>query len=85
MVISFAHPAFVDRAQGLALAMTQIVQTHSKLWRFFLVVAVPRDTLILFLAYLLIRHTGREDCHRVRDGVDGRIVSHRDYRVSPRI
>jgi len=40
--------------QGLALAMTQIVQTHSKLWRFFLVVALPRDTLILFLAYLLI-------------------------------
>jgi O-antigen/teichoic acid export membrane protein len=40
--------------QGLALAMTQIVQTHSKLWQFFLAVAVPRDALILFFAYLLI-------------------------------
>jgi O-antigen/teichoic acid export membrane protein len=40
--------------QGLALAMTQIVQTQRKLWMFFLAVAIPRDLLTIFLAYLLI-------------------------------
>ena len=40
--------------QGLALAMSQIVQTQGKLWLFFVAVAIPRDTLIVVLGYLLI-------------------------------
>jgi O-antigen/teichoic acid export membrane protein len=44
--------------QGLALAVSQIVQTQGKLWLFFLAVAIPRDTMIVLLAYLLIPQYG---------------------------
>lgn len=40
--------------QGLALAVGQIVHTQGKLWLFFLAVAIPRDALIIVLAYFLI-------------------------------
>ena len=40
--------------QGLALAVSQIVQSQGKLWLYFLAVAIPRDALIIVMAYLLI-------------------------------
>jgi O-antigen/teichoic acid export membrane protein len=44
--------------QGLALAVGQIVHTQGKLWLFFFAVVIPRDTLIIVLAYLLIPTCG---------------------------
>lgn len=40
--------------QGLALALSQIVQSKGKLWLFLFSVAVPRDALIIVLGYQLI-------------------------------
>jgi FkbM family methyltransferase len=40
--------------QGLAVALYQIIQSQAKMWLSFVTVSVPRDTLIVILAYLLI-------------------------------
>jgi O-antigen/teichoic acid export membrane protein len=40
--------------QGIGAAMYQIIQSQAKMWLSFLAVALPRDTLIVVLAYLLI-------------------------------
>ena len=40
--------------QGLAAAMYQVIQSQSRMWLSFLVVALPRDMLVVVLAYLLI-------------------------------
>jgi FkbM family methyltransferase len=40
--------------QGLAVALYQIIQSQAKMWLSFVAVAIPRDTLIVILAYLLI-------------------------------
>ena len=45
-------------AQGLAVALYQIIQSQAKMWLSFLNVSVPRDTLIVILAYLLIPRHG---------------------------
>jgi O-antigen/teichoic acid export membrane protein len=41
-------------SQGLAIATYQIIQSQAKMWLSFLAVALPRDALIIGLAYLLI-------------------------------
>ena len=40
--------------QGLAVALYQIIQSQAKMWLSFITVSVPRDTLIVIFAYLLI-------------------------------
>ena len=40
--------------QGLAVALYQIIQSQAKMWLSFLAVSVPRDALIVILAYWLI-------------------------------
>jgi FkbM family methyltransferase len=40
--------------QGLAVALYQVIQSQAKMWLSFLAVAVPRDGLIVILAYLLV-------------------------------
>ena len=40
--------------QGLAVALYQIIQSQARMWLSFVAVAVPRDALIVILAYLLI-------------------------------
>jgi len=44
--------------QGLAVALYQIIQSQAKMWLSFLAVSLPRDTLIVILAYLLIPRHG---------------------------
>jgi len=44
--------------QGLGVALYQIIQSQAKMWLSFLAVALPRDTLIVALAYLLIPSHG---------------------------
>lgn len=45
-------------SQGLGLAIYQIIQSQAKMWLSFVAVALPRDTLIIVLAYLLIPKYG---------------------------
>jgi O-antigen/teichoic acid export membrane protein len=40
--------------QGLAVALYQIIQSQAKMWLSFIAVALPKDALIVILAYLLI-------------------------------
>ena len=49
---------FAAVPQGLAVALYQIIQSQAKMWLSFLAVAVPRDALIVILAYLLIPTRG---------------------------
>jgi len=44
--------------QGAATALYQIIQSHAKMWLSFLAVALPRDVVLVALAYLRIPHSG---------------------------
>ena len=85
-LLSFAHPAFVDRAARAGIGHdSDRSDPQQALAVFPGCRSTPRhvDPFPGVLTYPGIR--GARTRHRVRDGVDGRIVSHRDYRVSPRI
>jgi O-antigen/teichoic acid export membrane protein len=41
-------------SQGFAVAMYQVIQSQARMWLSFFAVALPRDTLIVVLAHLLI-------------------------------
>lgn len=41
-------------AQGIGMAAYQVIQSQTKMWLSFFAIAIPRDVLIVGLAYLLI-------------------------------
>ena len=44
--------------QGAATALYQVIQSHAKMWLSFLAVALPRDVVLVTLAYLRIPPSG---------------------------
>jgi len=44
--------------QGLGIAMYQIIQSQAKMWLSFFAVALPRDAMLVSLAYFLVPHNG---------------------------